>query len=48
MMRGLLLPWQDHRRRSRCGRDFMTAAGKPVRGWTVRTEQNIYGAESYN
>ncbi len=26
---------------------FLTAAGKPVRGWTVRTESNPYGAMSY-
>ena len=26
---------------------FLTADGKPVRGWTVRTESNPYGAMSY-
>ncbi|WP_457419248.1 glycoside hydrolase family 95 protein [Roseateles sp. P5_E7] len=26
---------------------FLTAAGKPVRGWTVRTETNPFGAQSY-
>jgi alpha-L-fucosidase 2 len=26
---------------------FLTAAGKPVRGWTVRTESNPYGFLSY-
>jgi alpha-L-fucosidase 2 len=26
---------------------FLTAAGKPVRGWAVRTESNPFGASSY-
>ena len=26
---------------------FLTAAGKPVRGWTVRTATNPFGAQSY-
>ena len=26
---------------------FRTAAGKPVRGWTVRTSHNIFGAEGW-
>jgi len=48
MVRSLVPEWRKATAAEAAGgRDFLTASGQPVHGWTVRTEHNPYGNMSY-